>query len=401
MRIPVQSRLIILLFALVLLILFQPASALSKSKTREVQSIRHWSNPSYTRVVIDVSKDARYYHHILDEDKKINVPYRRLYVDIYGSQLSKELKKKIPINDGLLKRVRAGQYKDKTVRVVLDIESIEDYKIFALSDPFRIVIDVMGKGFGGKGVLSAKTVPGPLPSEMTNEALMASHKVSTIVIDPGHGGKDPGAIGKRGLKEKDITLKIAKALQKRLKKKRSRAKIVLTRKKDTYIPLEERTAIANTAQADIFVSIHVNASPNRKASGVETYYLDVSNDKRSIQVAARENSASAKATGDLQYILRDLMRTANRNDSSALATHIQDSLVSGLKKKYSGISGNGVKGAPFYVLVRTNMPSILVEVSFISNPKTETRLKSEKYINEIANGIADGVLAFINGRKKG
>ena len=99
-------------------------------------------------MVIDVSEDARYYHHMLQEDKKINVPYRRLYVDIYGSELSKELKKKIPINDGLLKRVRAGQYKDKTVRVVLDIESIEDFKIFALSDPFRIVIDVMGKGFG-------------------------------------------------------------------------------------------------------------------------------------------------------------------------------------------------------------------------------------------------------------
>ena len=134
---------------------------------------------------------------------------------------------------------------------------------------------------------------------------------------------------------------------------------------------------------------------------METYYLDVSNDKRSIQVAARENSASAKATGDLQYILRDLMRTANRNNSSALATHIQDSLVASLKKKYSGIAGNGVKGAPFYVLVRTNMPSILVEVSFISNPNTEKRLKTEKYINEIVAGIADGILAFINGKRVG
>ena len=126
---------------------------------------------------------------------------------------------------------------------------------------------------------------------------------------------------------------------KRNLKKKTKARIILTRKRDVFIPLEERTAIANTAGADIFVSVHVNASPNRKASGVETYYLDVSNDKRSIQVAARENSASAKATGDLQYILRDLMRTANRHDSSALATHIQDSLVSALKKKYSGISG--------------------------------------------------------------
>lgn len=370
------------------------------AKSREVNNIRHWSNLNYTRVVIDVSEDARYYYNLLQKDKKINVPHRRLYIDIYGSVLSDKLKKKIPINDGLLKRVRAGQNKEKTVRVVLDIESIEDFKIFALSNPFRIVIDVMGKGFVGAKGSKGETHPGPLPKETTNDALKASHKVGVIVIDPGHGGKDPGAVGKRGLKEKDVTLKIAKALEKRLRRK-SRAKIVLTRKRDRFIPLEERTAIANTARADIFVSIHVNASPNRKASGVETYYLDVSNDKRSIQVAARENSASAKATGDLQYILRDLMRTANRHESSALATHIQDSLVSKLKKKYRGISGNGVKGAPFYVLVRTNMPSILVEVSFISNPKTEKRLKTQKYIDEIAAGIADGVLSFIKGKKKG
>ena len=229
MIIPRQTRLIILLLAATFLTLALPASALSKSKSREVTRIRHWSNPSYTRVVIDVSEDARYYHHILQVDKKINVPYRRLYVDIYGSKLSDSLKKKIPINDGLLKRVRAGQFKDKTVRIVLDIESIEDFKVFALSNPFRIVIDVMGKGFSGKSGVSGKTVPGPLPSEMTDEALRSKHKVGVIVIDPGHGGKDPGAIGKRGLREKDITLKIAKGLQKRLRKK-SRAKIVLTRK---------------------------------------------------------------------------------------------------------------------------------------------------------------------------
>lgn len=389
---------IISLFALSLLILVFPATTLAKSKKGEVHTIRHWSNPTYTRVVIYVTQNARFYHHILSKDAKINVPHRRLYVDIYGSDLSKRLKKKIPINDGLLKRARAGQYKEDTVRVVLDIESIEDYKVFALSDPFRIVIDVMGKGFKGKPGVMGKTVPGPLPSEITNEALKASHKVNTIVIDPGHGGRDPGATSKRGLKEKDLTLKISKKLQRKLKKM-SKAKIILTREKDVYIPLEERTAIANTAQADIFVSVHVNASPRKKASGIETYYLDVSNDKRAIQVAARENSASAKATGDLQYILRDLMRTANRNDSSALATHIQNSLVSTLKKKYSGIVGNGVKGAPFYVLVRTNMPSILVEVSFISNARDEKRLKTEKYLDEITTGIAVGILNFMSGKK--
>jgi N-acetylmuramoyl-L-alanine amidase len=383
------------LLALLTILLTTPATTLAKKKTSEVTRIRHWSNPTYTRIVIDVGAESEYYHHLLKKDISINIPHRRLYVDIYGTTLSDGLKKKIPINDGLLKAARAGQFKSDTVRIVLDIESIEDYKIFALSDPFRIVIDVMGKGFGGEGGEMSKT--GPFEPPMTDSALMASHKVRKIVIDPGHGGKDPGAIGRSGLREKDVTLRISKLLKKSLRKK-TRAKVILTRNRDVYIPLEERTAIANTAEADLFISVHVNASPKRKASGVETYYLDVSNDRRTIQVAARENAASTKATGDLQYILRDLMRTANRNDSSALATHIQDSLVATLRKKYRSVFANGVKGAPFYVLVRTNMPSILVEVSFISNAREEKRLKSEKYLQAIASGITEGVLGFINGK---
>jgi N-acetylmuramoyl-L-alanine amidase len=371
-------------------------STTSYAQTGEVTRIRHWSNPTYTRIVIDVDIETEYFHHLLKEDTSINVPHRRLYVDIYGTELSKKLRKKISINDGLLKAARAGQYKSKTVRVVLDIESIEDYKIFALSDPFRIVIDVMGKGFGGEGGEMRKMGDEVLPPS-TDTAQKGSLKVGKIVIDPGHGGKDPGAIGKSGLREKNVTLRISKLLKKSLKKKTG-AKVILTRTRDVYIPLEERTAIANTNNADLFISIHVNASPKRKASGIETYYLDVSNDRRTIQVAARENAASAKAVGDLQYILKDLMRTANRNDSSALATNIQNSLVKTLRKKYRGVNANGVKGAPFYVLVRTNMPSILVEVSFISNAKEEKRLKSEKYLEQIALGITEGVLAFMSGK---
>ena len=388
------TRFILILMALTLMLLTLSTSAHAKKKA-EVTRIRHWSNPTYTRIVIDVGDDVEYFHHLLKKDVSINVPHRRLYVDIYGTELSDGLKKKIPINDGLLKAARAGQYKSDIVRVVLDIESIEDYKIFALSDPFRIVIDVLGKGFGGEGGELSKT--GALTPPMTASALKVSHKVRKIVIDPGHGGKDPGAIGRSGLKEKDVTLRISKLLQKSLRKK-TRAKVILTRKRDVYIPLEERTAIANTVEADLFISVHVNASPRRKASGVETYYLDVSNDRRTIAVAARENAASTKATADLQYILRDLMRTANRNESSALATHIQDSLVGTLRKKYRSVNANGVKGAPFYVLVRTNMPSILVEVSFISNAREEKRLKSEKYLHVIASGITEGVLDFINGK---
>ncbi|MBI5892308.1 MAG: N-acetylmuramoyl-L-alanine amidase [Deltaproteobacteria bacterium] len=169
----------------------------------------------------------------------------------------------------------------------------------------------------------------------------------------------------------------------------------MTRDDDTFVELPERTAIANTKNADIFVSVHVNASFNRAASGVETYYLDLTNDKVAMRVAARENAVSTKKMSDLQYILNDLIKTAKHNESSSLASNIQESLISTLRQKYSDIKGNGLKGAPFYVLVGTHMPAVLVEVSFISNAKEEARLKEDVYINEIVNGITSGIKAYV------
>ena len=169
----------------------------------------------------------------------------------------------------------------------------------------------------------------------------------------------------------------------------------MTRDADTFIPLEERTAIANTKEADLFLSIHANASLNRRASGVETYYLDLTNDEVAIRLAARENAVSSKKMSDLQYILNDLIKTSKTNESSRLAEVVQEALVSNLKVKYSDIRGNGVKGAPFYVLVGTHMPSILVEVSFISNSKEEDRLSDDGYIREIIAGISSGVKEYV------
>src|SRR3990167_5960812 len=317
------------------------AKTASKSNSVKVTDIRYWSNPAYTRVVINLSSDAVFKHRLLKEP--------------------------IPINDGLLKMARAGQYTRDTVRVVLDIESIEDYKIFPMAEPFRIVIDVMGK----RGVRSQESEVRrqPTPDKPTL-AQQLGLKIKRIVIDAGHGGKDPGAIGKRGLQEKDVVLKIAKGLKETLVSELG-AEVIMIREDDKFIPLEERTAIANTKEADIFISVHANASFNRRASGVETYYLNLTNDEAAIRVAARENAVSTKKMSDLQYILNDLMKTAKTNESSRLAAKVQGSLVSSLKAKYSDVKGNGVKGAPFYVLVGTHMPSILVEVCFISNPKEE------------------------------
>lgn len=382
------------------------ANAAPAPKKALVTGIKHWSTPAYTRIVIELSRKAEFSHRLLKKDPLINMEWRRLYIDLANSSLSPKMQKAIPINDGLLKAARAGQYDPGTVRVVLDIESIEDFKIFPLSDPYRIVIDVSGekkaapvqpiRDNSGKEVPQIRQTPAPVVPVDTSLIQQLGLKVNTIVLDPGHGGKDPGAVGKNGLKEKDVTLKLARMLREKLTQDAG-AKIILTRDSDVFIPLEERTAIANSKDADLFVSIHINASPRRAATGIETYILSLSNNEEARRVAARENATSTRSVSDLEFILNDLIKTAKTNDSARLATVVQDNLVSGLRKKFDSIRSNGVKGAPFYVLVGTKMPAVLVEVSFISNPEEEERLKDEAYLREVVEGIAAGITHYMNG----
>ncbi|MFQ5427713.1 MAG: N-acetylmuramoyl-L-alanine amidase [Thermodesulfobacteriota bacterium] len=385
-----------ILLTLLSLFAFFALAATSQSATKSrITSIRHWSNPDYTRVVIDLTKKTSYKHHLLKKDPSIHKP-RRFFIDIKDSSPSPALSRDIAINDGLLLRVRSAQHNKTTSRVVIDIESIDDYKVFSLNNPFRIIIDMSGKhGNGGKTPIAVKTVKktkdkGPLPSKKSR----AKRKKLLIVLDPGHGGKDPGAIGRKGLREKDVTLKIARLVAKDLQKQ-LKGSVVMTRKRDTYVALEERTAIANSRNADLFVSIHINASRKRSATGVETYILNLSTSEEARRLAARENATTTRGISDLEFILRDLVKTAKTNDSVKLASSVQGKLVTRLRRKYSGIKGNGVKGAPFYVLVGTRMPSILVEVSFISNSREEKRLRSAKYLKEVASGISTGVVDYL------
>lgn len=410
MRYLSSIRLLCLLLVSSFLVAFFPIE--SRAEARAVVSdVKHWSNPNYTRVVIELSKKAVFSQRLLKQDPSIKMDWRRLYIDIKGAKLSRALKKPIPINDGLLKVARAGQYDNDTVRVVLDIESIEDYKVFPMSEPFRIVVDVTGKNVAPAALPPAATddaaqkIPrfeGPKKTEIrrAKEGITITQqlglKVRKIVIDPGHGGKDPGAIGRGGLKEKDVTLRLSRMLRERLAND-SGPKIIMTRDTDVFIPLEERTAIANKNDADLFVSIHINSSPKRTATGIETYILNISNDEEAKRVAARENATSTRSVSDLEFILNDLIRTAKTNDSIRLATAVQERLVKNLKEKYGDTRSNGVKGAPFYVLVGTKMPSILVEVSYISNPNEEKKLQDEKYLREVIEGISTGLMRYING----
>jgi len=353
----------------------------------QVTGLRHWSTPLYTRVVVDVEEKISYRQRLLKKDPAIEKP-ERLYLDLYPARLALGTSP-LTIQDGLLKGARIGQFDASTVRLVLDIESIKGYKIFFLENPFRLIVDV-----SGKEKTMAQPVEPPGREKKLSLAQQLGLGVKRIVIDPGHGGKDKGASGKNGLYEKNINLKIAKKLSQRIKQDLD-MEVLLTRDSDHFIPLEERTAIANTKHADLFVSIHVNASPNPQAEGFETYFLNLATDEESIRVAAFENATSTKRISDMQKILKDLMLNTKIDESSRLAGHVQQNVVQVLNEKYSPVKNLGVKQAPFYVLIGAQMPAILIETSFISNERERERLSQDDYLDQIVEGLLKGIEGYI------
>ena len=221
-------------------------------------------------------------------------------------------------------------------------------------------------------------------------------KIGKIVIDPGHGGHDTGTIGPNGLEEKDLVLEVSRRLG-RLLETRLGAEVVYTRKDDTFIPLENRTAIANQARADLFVSIHANSSRDSAARGVETYYLNFTSSSEALEVAARENAVSEKSIYELQDLVKKIALKEKIEESREFAGDVQASLHSGLAVKSPAIRDRGVKKAPFIVLIGANMPSILAEISFVSNPIDEHRLASSEYRERIAESLYRGIAKYANG----
>src|SRR5580700_11414104 len=221
-------------------------------------------------------------------------------------------------------------------------------------------------------------------------------KIGKIVIDPGHGGHDTGTIGPNGLEEKDLVLEVGKRLGKMLET-RLGAEVVYTRKDDTFIPLETRTAIANQERADLFISIHANSSQDPTARGVETYYLNFTSSAEALDVAARENAASDKSVYELQDLVKKIALKEKIEESREFATNVQHALHSGLAAKSPAIRDRGVKKAPFIVLIGANMPSILAEISFVSNPTDERRLETAEYRQRIAESLYRGIAKYANG----
>jgi N-acetylmuramoyl-L-alanine amidase len=221
-------------------------------------------------------------------------------------------------------------------------------------------------------------------------------KISRIVIDPGHGGHDTGTIGPHGLMEKDLCLDVALRLGHEIEEKLPGAVVIYTRKDDTFIPLEERTAIANEAKADLFISVHANSSHDAAARGIETYYLNFATSEESMAVAARENALAQSSLHDLQDIIKKIARNEKVEESKELASDIQDSLTHRLQLVSQDERNRGVKKAPFVVLIGANMPSVLSEISFISNPSDEKLLRKTDQRQRVADGLYRGIASYLD-----
>jgi N-acetylmuramoyl-L-alanine amidase len=416
-----------------------PAAAKRTASGRvEVRNIRQWTGKEYTRIVIDTSDEVEFNRGRLTKPD-------RIYFDLFNTRLSESLASEtFPVGDGFLKQIRVGQNKPDVVRVVLDFESISRYNVFSLPDPHRLVVDILGikPETGSKperqvatatkppatdgvptpqapvasppsadaspepqpasaDVTSPPDVVLPLPAEPTSEGRFPLSRqlglgARRVIIDPGHGGHDPGAIGKNGLREKDLVLDISRRVAKFLEAE-GNYEVILTRNTDTFIPLEERTAIANSRGADLFVSIHANSSRNRRARGLETYYLNLATSPEAEETAARENAVSTRRMTELQELLSQIMNNSKIAESREFANRVHQSMVKGVTD--SGSRDLGVKTAPFYVLLGANMPSVLIEVSFLSNPDDAKRLSSGDFRHRMARSIVQGIQGYATSLK--
>jgi len=249
-----------------------------------------------------------------------------------------------------------------------------------------------------KAALETKTLPpqsGPKAAVPTSQGArtltrMLGLKIGRIVIDPGHGGHDLGTVGPGGLYEKDLVLSIARELQTLLIKNVG-AEVILTRNEDVFLSLEERSAMANQYRADLFISIHANSSRHRSISGVETYYLDFAKTSAEREIAARENASASSSLHELEDLVKKIAQADRSSESRELAFMVQKSLFAGSKKVIPSTQNRGVRSAPFIVLIGANMPSILVEVAFISNPRVEKILKSEANKDHVVKALYSGI----------
>lgn len=350
----------------------------------DVTDVRSWSYDDYTRVVVELTRPVETKVKRLAADPKSGRP-DRLYLDLSGIWVGTKFDDGIPIQDGLLKTLRLGQNTLRKSRLVIDLQQYERHRLMVLRSPHRIVVDV----YGPRKEEVAEEPGGGVGSEPNGRLSIPLRRIQTVVIDPGHGGKDPGAIGIDGLREKDVNLRLAKMLGVRLQA--LGFKVVFTRDKDKTLTLEERTVTAEAARGDLFVSVHANASTRRATRGIEIYSLDENHERHSLDVAARENGVTRSEVDSLQRAMAKLHVSEVGEHSNRLAKAVHRSLMPGLRKNYGSVPDLGVKKGPFYVLFLSSMPAILLESGFLTNKHDARLLRSKAYLEAMADHVATGL----------
>jgi len=367
----------------ILLVLLISSAALGVSRPRgmaDVLALRHFSYPNYTRVVIELSRSVETEVHYLGPNP-VEKKSQRLYLDLPGIWVGRD-PPGITVEDGLLRSVRLGQNTLSKARVVIDVVEYDHYDLMFLTHPNRLVVDVYRKRASG-GLPDERGVPldGRLSPDVRN--------VRTVIVDAGHGGSDPGAIGVGGLREKDVTLRLSKLLAKKLRSMGFH--VVETRKSDRFVSLEERTAIAEASDGDVFISLHANAAPRRSVQGIETYYPDENHERHSMRIAMRENGVSKGQLDELQRTLARLRIKEISPYSKRLASLVQGELARTSSSRYGKIQNLGAKKGPFYVLFLSKMPAILVEAGFLTNKADAKRLRNGEYLDSVATQISLGL----------
>ncbi|MCC7107801.1 MAG: N-acetylmuramoyl-L-alanine amidase [Deltaproteobacteria bacterium] len=400
-----------------------PEAPPAGTSTRKVMVIKHEKAAGESVVTLRVSGDVGITR---GEVPTAESGSRRVFYDLAPAKLGQRNIQPIEVNDGVIRRVRAGQYDTNVVRLVVELEGDTEPALHVVRRPFEVrlvvpiappSVDVVAGALGKPGPAPrpagrvADASPAPSAAEVkkriesgTPGGVSISQQlglaVHRVVIDAGHGGNDTGAIGPTGVKEKDITLQLAERVREKLIAEIPDVEVIMTRSDDATLALQDRTNAANAAAADLFISIHCNASPYRRVRGVETYTLNITHDRYAMKLAARENAEAGEGSiSDLEFILADLAMKSNVDDSVRLGKQVQRSIMGNLKRRWSDVPDLGLKHALFYVLMGTRMPSILVETSFLSNKTEEQRLASAAYQESIANGIVDGVRGFIEERQ--
>ena len=356
-----------------------------------IQNLRTASSPDLTRLVLDLDAKARPSKHTLFKTEGVTI-------EIPNATLSPSAKTKLTAGR-IAKPFIITQRSERSVEVSLPTGSFQSYKLLTLANPHRLVIDVVppSEPLTSPPIEPTPSLGLPLPTP-PQPAQPRVKSFKTIVIDPGHGGRDPGARGQRGTEEKDITLKVALKLRNLLSKQPG-VRVLMTRERDQFVELEDRAKFANGQEADLFVSIHVNSHPQRSVKGIEIYHFGEAKDQRALEVAARENGTPLNSTGvGWEYLVADLLTAKKIEASLELAWTAKEAMVANLNGHYALVD-HGVKTAPFYVLRFTSMPSILAEIAYISNSDEEDLLRTTRFTTRVAEALMEGVNTFLASAK--